>query len=99
MMNKSKIEWCDFTWNPVTGCQPWMLVLLCGKAGVQIFRKCDDQQGFWTAEKEKWPVGAEKPFKNEAGKVTPFPVKFEPLLHEYRLSMPEQKRNRPLYLW
>ena len=21
MMNKSLIEWCDFTWNPVTGCQ------------------------------------------------------------------------------
>lgn len=20
MMNKSKIDWCDFTWNPVTGC-------------------------------------------------------------------------------
>ena len=20
MMNKSKIEWTDFTWNPVTGC-------------------------------------------------------------------------------
>lgn len=20
MMNKSLIEWCDFTWNPVTGC-------------------------------------------------------------------------------
>jgi protein gp37 len=19
-MNKSKIEWCDSTWNPVTGC-------------------------------------------------------------------------------
>lgn len=19
-MNKSKIEWCDYTWNPVTGC-------------------------------------------------------------------------------
>lgn len=20
MMNKSAIDWCDFTWNPVTGC-------------------------------------------------------------------------------
>ena len=19
-MNKSKIEWCDYTWNPITGC-------------------------------------------------------------------------------
>ena len=29
-MTKTKIEWCDYTWNPVTGClrgceqeQPW----------------------------------------------------------------------------
>lgn len=21
MMNKSKIDWCDFSWNPVTGCR------------------------------------------------------------------------------
>jgi protein gp37 len=21
-MNKTKIEWCDYTWNPVTGCTP-----------------------------------------------------------------------------
>jgi protein gp37 len=20
-MNRTKIEWCDFTWNPVTGCR------------------------------------------------------------------------------
>lgn len=20
MMNKSAIDWCDFSWNPVTGC-------------------------------------------------------------------------------
>lgn len=22
-LNKTKIEWCDFTWNPVTGCYHW----------------------------------------------------------------------------
>lgn len=21
MMNKSAIDWCDFTWNPITGCR------------------------------------------------------------------------------
>lgn len=21
-MNKTKIEWCDYTWNPITGCSP-----------------------------------------------------------------------------
>ena len=21
-MNKTSIEWCDYTWNPITGCSP-----------------------------------------------------------------------------
>ena len=34
-----------------------------------------------------------KPFKNEIGKVTPFPVKFEPMFREYCLPMPAQKKK------
>lgn len=93
MMNKSKIEWCDFTWNPVTGCQHGCSYCYAAKqasrfSGNVMINKASGQlrkkNGLWVLE---------KPFKNEAGKVTPFPVKFEPLLHEYRLSMPEQKKK------
>ena len=31
MMNKSLIEWCDFTWNPVTGCQHGCLYCYAAK--------------------------------------------------------------------
>ena len=75
----------------------WLPVLLCSKAGKQIFRECDDQQDLRAAEKEwdergtRWVL--EKPFKNEIGKVTPFPVKFEPMFREYCLPMPAQKKK------
>lgn len=93
MMNKSKIEWCDFTWNPVTGCGHGCTYCYAAKqanrfCGNMLINKASDQlkkeNGLWVLE---------KPFKNEIGKVTPFPVKFEPVLHEYRLQMPAQKKK------
>lgn len=94
MMNKSKIEWCDFTWNPVTGCRhgcPYCYAerqanRFCGNAMInkgsgQLRKEAD---GLWVLE---------KPFRNEIDKVTPFPVGFEPVLHEYRLIMPAQKKK------
>lgn len=93
MMNKSKIEWCDFTWNPVTGCRHGCSYCYAAK---QANRFCGNAlinkaSGQLKAENGLWVL--EKPFRNEADKVTPFPVKFEPVLHEYRLPMPAQKKK------
>ena len=97
MMNKSLIEWTDFTWNPVTGCLhgcPYCYAakqaarfsgnVLINKASEQL-RKEEDGNG------TRWVL--EKPFKNEIGKVTPCPVKFEPMFREYCLPMPAQKKK------
>lgn len=94
MMNKSKVEWTDFTWNPVTGCRhgcPYCYAerqanRFCGNAKInkgsgQLRR---EDGGLWVLE---------KPFRNEIDMVTPFPVGFEPVLHEYRLPMPAQKKK------
>lgn len=97
MMNKSLIEWCDFTWNPVTGCQhgcPYCYAtkqanrfsgnVMINKTSEQLRKEEDDRGTRWVLE---------KPFKNEIGKVTPFPVKFEPMFREYCLPMPAQKKK------
>lgn len=94
MMNKSKIEWCDFTWNPVTGCRHGCPYCYAAKqaarfSGNVLINKASPQlkrlpSGLWELK---------KPFKNEADRVTPFPVGFEPVLHTYRLSMPAQKKK------
>ncbi len=35
----------------------------------------------------------EQPFKNEQGRVIPFPMGFQPTFHRYRLSMPERTKK------
>jgi len=95
MFNKTRIEWCDFTWNPITGCRHAceycyarrQAQRFCGdirlnKSSEQL--KKIDETGLWVLE---------EPFKNNQGKVIPLPVGFEPTLHRYRLPMPEQKKK------
>ena len=36
-MNRTKIEWCDFTWNPVWGCKS-LFLLLCKKDSKEVFK-------------------------------------------------------------
>ena len=118
-MNKSLIEWCDFTWNPVTGCQHGCLYCYAAKqanrfSGNVLINKTSEQlRKEWDERGSRWVL--EKPFKNEIGKVTPFPVKFEPMFREYcrhrQAILPKhrfgsiaclcrhRKRNRRLYLW
>lgn len=97
MMNKSLIEWCDFTWNPVTGCQHGCLYCYAAKqanrfSGNVLINKTSEQlRKEWDERGTRWVL--KKPFKNEIGKVTPFPVKFEPMFREYCLPMPAQKKK------
>lgn len=95
MMNKSLIEWTDFTWNPVTGCLHGCHYCYAAKqakrfSGDVRLNKGSDQ--LQKSENDLYIL--EKPFKNQVtGKVTPFPVGFEPILHRYRLPMLAQKKK------
>lgn len=95
MMNKTLIEWCDFTFNPITGCRhgcPYCYARrqaqrFCGdirlnKSSSQL--QPGPKEGMWELE---------EPFKNNQGRVIPLPVGFEPTLHRYRLPMPAQKKK------
>lgn len=95
MMNKSQIDFCDFSWNPVTGCNNNCAYCyarrqaqrFCGD--IRINKSSDQLQK--VSEASLWIL--EKPFKNDAGRTIPLPVGFEPTLHRYRLPMPEQKKK------
>lgn len=94
MMNKSEVEFCDFSWNPVTGCENNCEYCFARK---QAQRFCGDirlnkaSEQLQNAGKGLWIL--EEPFKNNQGKVIPLPVGFEPTLHRYRLPMPAQKKK------
>lgn len=94
MMNKSKMEFCDFTFNPVTGCRAGCEYCYAAKqvkrfsGDVRINKGSDQLQ-----KDENGLYILEAPFKNQIGKVIPDPVGFEPIMHKYRLAMPSQKKK------
>ena len=83
MGKKTKIDWADATWNPVTGC----------------LHDCEYCYARRIAERfgsnlmpifTKYPV-LDKPVRNlgiDAGKIQPYPFDFTPTFHRYRLGEP-----------
>lgn len=88
-MNKTKIEWCDSTWNPVTGCQhncPY-----CYAKGIAT------RFGFHAYEPDiSERVLLEMPVS--AGKKVPYPFDFAPTFHRYRLNEYENKKGRTVFV-
>lgn len=84
-MNKTKIEWADYTWNPITGC----------------LHGCEYCYAHGIAQRlgnRYMPYGngvnvLNEPFDGERG-VDPYPYGFEPTFHKYRLDEP-QKVKKP----
>ncbi|WP_434510132.1 DUF5131 family protein [Desulfitobacterium sp. AusDCA] len=94
-MNKSKIDWTDYTWNPVTGCQfncPYCF------ARRQSLRFSGDIRLNLTDErchgdKEKGLYVLDKPFITREDRSISYPFGFAPTFHEYRLDWPGNVKN------
>ena len=83
-MLKTKIEWCDSTWNPVTGC-------LHGCEYCYARKIADRFGGNFTMSR-----CSEHGFLELYAKAdNPYPDKFSPTFHRYRLNQP-QKWVKPL---
>lgn len=84
-MKKTKIEWCDSTFNPVTGCLrgcPYCYA----KAMVNRFSGgTDDDQSKLYVE--------DKPVRGKDGKIIPYPHGFAPTFHRYRLEQIRHWKN------
>ncbi|MCL2563116.1 MAG: phage Gp37/Gp68 family protein [Oscillospiraceae bacterium] len=95
-MNKSKIDYVDFSWNPVTGCRHECRNTYC-YASKQGRRFCGDIRANKTSPQIQMLDGGlyilDEPFRNSAGKVVPLPAGFEPTLHKYRLEMLSRKKK------
>lgn len=85
-MNKTKIDWAQSTWNPVTGClhgceycYASAIVKRFGGRGLNI------------------PHILNEPFI-AAGKRQPYPFGFVPTFHKYRLNEYEKKAGRNIFV-
>lgn len=94
-MNRSRIEWCDHTWNPITGCRYGcgycyarrMAARFSGDARLNIMAKRDYTTVAATDGGDDLYV-LENPMLNETGKILVYPFDFAPTLHRYRMDMP-----------
>lgn len=88
-MKKTKIDWCDSTWNPVTGCLHGCEY--CYARGIAT------RFGFHASEPDinervlfKCPVNA--------GKKIPYPFDFQPTFHRYHLNDYIGKQGRNIFV-
>lgn len=89
VMDKTKIDWCDSTWNPVTGCLHGCEY--CYARGIA------NRFGFGAYEPDiNERVLLEMP--TSAGKKVPYPFNFEPTFHKYRLDEYANKKGRNIFV-
>ena len=106
-MNKTKIDWADSTWNPVTGCfhnceycyakriaERFGLAFApkLGDPGMKGAHKRDSEE-----EGQDTMLELEYPFVKN-GKREPYPMAFYPTFHKYRLDEYRKKRGRTVFV-
>lgn len=86
-MNKTKIDWAEMSWNPVTGCLHKCEYCYARKIASRFGKFCRiDQVNIKTVGSGQHTC-VEVEYKQD----TPYPEMFTPTLHKYRLSEPAQK--------
>ena len=95
-MNVTDIEWCDMTWNPVTGCLhdcPYCYA----KERTNRFQGYELDGGITTYNPYDGPALLREPLitssKHGKRRRAPFPFGFDPTMHTYRLDEPMKKKS------
>ncbi len=94
-MNRSKIEWCDYTFNPITGCRHGchycyanaMTARFAGNVRLNLMAKTDYSLEPAADGGEDLYV-LDSPMINETGNPLVYPFGFAPTYHRYRLNVP-----------
>lgn len=94
-MNKTKIDWCDSTWNPVTGCLHGCeycyargIANRFGGTDSEVF---DEEYRLYAKHELNMPL-----FLN--GRKAPYPYGFAPTFHRYRLDDYINKKSRNIFV-
>lgn len=106
-MNKTKIDWCDSTWNPVTGCLHGCEYCYARKIAKRFggWTDCDGDTCHDVILKDDSPVRIlEKPLQIMRGEKpgrwpsAPYPYDFIPTFHRYRLNDYIGKKGRNIFV-
>lgn len=93
-MNKTKIEWCDATWNPVTGCLHECKYCYARRIAERFcgwYNAHAGRNSFLSPCEEPAVINKPMQVKRGNGKLVqaPFPFGFAPTFHRYRLEEPQ----------
>ncbi len=95
MAYKTDIEWCDMTWNPVTGCLHGCKY--CYARGIArrfAAKETPDPDSLFTSlYRADGICELGEPVRDDDGKILPFPNGFTPTFHHYRLNEPAKRRK------
>lgn len=107
MGSKTKIDWCDSTWNPVTGClhgceycYARRIAERFGCATIAIY----DEDGYVVDGFVTCADGTchemEHPYEDcGKGRIAPYPYEFDPTFHRYKLDEPQHwKKPRTIFV-
>ena len=105
-MNKTKIDWCDSTWNPVTGClhecEYCYARGIAKRFGGASETHCNETVGTecqWeTSAEGKIHVLSEPIYDYDHGRNAPYPYEFDPTFHKYRLNEYQNKKGRNIFV-
>lgn len=92
-MNKTKIEWCDTTWNPVTGCLHNCEYCYARKIANR-YKGCIPNEHRYIRPSDTGTIieltaPMDKQTKEGDIITAPYPFNFVPTFHKYRLSEPQ----------
>jgi Bacteriophage protein gp37 len=91
-MNKTKIDWCDSTWNPVTGC-------LYGCEYCYARKMAQRFSGVKIGNFNGNICELDEPYRRSLdGKINPYPYEFMPTFHRYRLGDYTDKKGRNIFV-
>lgn len=90
-MNQTKIEWCDSTWNPVTGCLHGCEYCYARKIAERFGGMKPGTPENQTAENHILSAPLCKETKGGKKMVDAFPFGFDPTFHRHRLIEPKWK--------
>ena len=95
-MDKTKIDWCDMSWNPITGCKHGCEYCYARRMAERFGGYDDDKGGITTRNLLRRAELHEPLTITRKGKTTnaPYPFGFEPTLHYYRLDEPARKTRQ-----
>lgn len=88
---KTKIDWCDSSWNPITGCLHGCEYCYARRIAERFNGGCDFI-AHGTPEPLTWVV--DDPGRRENGQKAVYPFGFDPTFHRYKLDEP-QKWTKP----